>query len=55
MMCNNTVDPDGDVILKLESPNDPFAPEGGSASTRTQRPDLNALTKSDNPLKIFPS
>lgn len=37
-MCNNTVDPDGDVILKLEYPNDPFALESGSASTRNQSP-----------------
>ena len=49
-MYNNTVDPDGDVILKLEYPNDPFAPECSSTSTRTQKPDSNTLSKVDSSL-----
>jgi hypothetical protein len=54
-MCNHTVDPDGDVILTLEYPNDPFAPEDGIASTGTQGPDSNALTKGDSPLNTVSS
>jgi hypothetical protein len=49
------MDPDGDVIFKLEYPNDPFALECGSASTCTQSPDSNALTKSDSLLNTFSS
>ncbi|KAK5651016.1 hypothetical protein OQA88_2097 [Cercophora sp. LCS_1] len=46
-MCSNTVDPDGDVILTLEYPNDPFAPKCSSGSTDIQKPDSNALAKGD--------
>jgi hypothetical protein len=55
-MCDHTVDPDGDVILTLEYPNDPFAPEDGIASTDTdtQSPDSNALTKGDGPSDTIP-
>jgi len=54
-MSNNTVDPDGDVILNLEYPNDPFAPECGSPPTRTQRPNSTALTENDSSLKTLSS
>jgi hypothetical protein len=49
-MCNNTVDPDGDVILELEYANDPFAQEGSSGSTPIQNPDSNALAKDGSSL-----
>lgn len=54
-MSNNTVDPDGDVILKLEYPNDPFAPECSSDSARIQKPDSNALAKGDSSLNTSSS
>ncbi|KAK4161741.1 hypothetical protein QBC43DRAFT_346431 [Cladorrhinum sp. PSN259] len=54
-MCNYTVDPDGDVILKLEYPNDPFAPEGGGTPARTQKPNSNALAKGDSSLNTSSS
>lgn len=37
-MCDNTMDPDGDVILKLEYPNDPFALDSDSALSKYERP-----------------
>jgi hypothetical protein len=55
-MCNHTVDPVGDVIFTLESPNGPFAPEDGTASTDTdtQSPGSNALIKDDSPSDTVP-
>jgi hypothetical protein len=53
-MCNHTVDPDGDVILTLESPNHPFAREDGIASTDAQSPDSSALTKGDSSSSTVP-
>ncbi|GAB1319623.1 hypothetical protein MFIFM68171_09833 [Madurella fahalii] len=52
-MCNYTMDPDGDVILTLEYPNDPFAPECGAVSTPAQNPDLTASAKSYSTPKAF--
>ncbi|KAK3986523.1 hypothetical protein QBC44DRAFT_333090 [Cladorrhinum sp. PSN332] len=54
-MGNNIVDPDGDVILTLEYPNDPFAPECGSPPTHTQSPDSTTLTKNDTSLDTLSS
>ncbi|KXX74011.1 hypothetical protein MMYC01_209890 [Madurella mycetomatis] len=54
-MGNNIVDPDGDVILKLEYPNDPFALECGSPRTRAQSPNSTALTKDDSSLNTLSS
>jgi hypothetical protein len=54
-MGNNTVDPDGDVILNLEYPNDPFALECGSLPTRTQSPNSTASTNNDSILNKISS
>ena len=48
-MDNNTsVDPDGDVILQLEYPNDPFALECDEPPTQSQSPNSTALNKNDS-------
>jgi len=51
-MCAQVVDPDGDVILELESPNDLFASECGSTApdgSRSAGPTSTALDKIDSP------
>jgi len=54
-MGNYTVDPDRDVMLQLEYPNDQFAMERDSSPTPSQKPNSTAFTENDSSLNMLSS